>query len=170
MIFYHICNSCKIIFCSLHGSQWKHAILPFAALPARADWEREAASSNVSLSQRAKMFLTLIDAGQPVPSTCPYPVQAWRIGEDLTWVLLGGEVVVDYALRLKRNFGPSTTWVSSYCNDVMAYVPSERVLAEGGYEGDSSMIPYGLPSKWAPGIEDQIIEAVARRVRSLKAP
>ena len=64
----------------------------------------------------------------------PYPVQAWRL-DGLTWIFLGGEVVVNYSLRLKRNLGSSHTWVSAYCNDVMAYIPSKRVLKEGGYEG-----------------------------------
>ena len=85
----------------------------------------------------------------------PYPVQAWRLG-DLRWVALGGEAVVDYALRLKSEVGKNL-WVFGYSNDVMCYIPSESVLAEGGYEGKTSMIPYGRPSAWAPGLEDKIV-------------
>ena len=33
-------------------------------------------------------------------------------------------------------------WVTSYANDVMAYIPTFRVLQEGGYEGQSSMAVY----------------------------
>ncbi|MFO0959338.1 MAG: neutral/alkaline non-lysosomal ceramidase N-terminal domain-containing protein [Isosphaeraceae bacterium] len=134
--------------------------LKFDRLPTREEWQREAESPTIMVSQRAKAFLARLDSGDPTPASYPYPVQAWRLGDDLTWILLGGEVVVDYSLRLKRNLGPSNLWVSAYCNDVMAYIPSERVLAEGGYEGDTSMVPYGQPSKWAPGLEDQIIGAV----------
>jgi len=68
-------------------------------------------------------------------ATYPYPVQVWRLGPDLTWVLLGGEMVVDYSLRLKEELGRPGTWVAGYTNDVMAYIPSRRVLDEGGYEG-----------------------------------
>jgi len=39
----------------------------------------------------------------------------------------------------------------------MAYIPSERVLKEGRYEGDTSMVPYGQPGPWSPGLEDRII-------------
>jgi neutral ceramidase len=85
-----------------------------------------------------------------------YPVQAWRLGA-LSWVALGGEVVVDYALRLRREAGDNV-WVFGYSNDVMAYIPSERVLKEGRYEGDTSMVPYGQPGPWAPGLEDRIVE------------
>ncbi len=90
-----------------------------------------------------------------------YPVQAWRL-DGLTWIFLGGEVVVDYSLRLKRNLGSSQTWVSAYCNDVMAYIPSKRVLKEGGYEGATAMIYYGQPSPWSEQVEETIIEAVGR--------
>lgn len=144
--------------------------LKFDRFPSRAEWEKEAASPTPMHSQRAKAFLARIDSGQPIAMTHPYPVQVWKLGDDLTWVLLGGEVVVDYSLRLKRNLGPSNLWVSAYCNDVMAYIPSERVLAEGGYEGDTSMVPYGQPSKWAPGLEDQIISTITSVLSSLGRP
>ncbi len=84
-----------------------------------------------------------------------YPVQAWKLGS-LSWAALGGEVVVDYSFRLRRELG-ETLWVFGYSTDVMAYIPSERVLKEGRYEGETSMIPYGQPSAWAPGLEDAIV-------------
>ncbi len=72
------------------------------------------------------------------------PVEVWR-GGALTGVFLGGEVTVDYALRIKRNLGSSRTWVTAYRSDVMAYIPSLRVLKEGGYEGGGAMVYYGRP-------------------------
>jgi neutral ceramidase len=88
-------------------------------------------------------------------------VQVWSLGEQVTWVSLGGEVVVDYSKRIKKELaGDRTVWVTAYSNDVMAYIPSARVLKEGGYEGDSSMIYYGMATKWAPAIETKIVEKV----------
>ena len=69
-----------------------------------------------------------------MPSSVPYPILVWRFGPDLTLVALSGEVCVDYALRLKRELGPERTWVAGYANQVPCYIPSDRVLAEGGYE------------------------------------
>ncbi len=86
---------------------------------------------------------------------------------------MGGEVVVDYALRFKSEFGKST-WVTGYCNDVMAYIPSLRVLDEdspprSGYEGNTSMIVYGVPAhRWAPSIEDRISSTVAEMVKDIQ--
>ncbi|MBO52958.1 MAG: hypothetical protein CMJ69_19520 [Planctomycetaceae bacterium] len=96
--------------------------------------------------------------------TYPYPIQSWQIGTGLTWVALGGEVVVDYAVRLKRELGHGqggrSVWVTGYANDVMAYIASERVLKEGGYEGETSMIYYQKPSKWRAGLENTIVKTV----------
>ena len=78
---------------------------------------------------------------------------------------LGGEVVVDYAIRLKREMRQQNTWVAGYSHDVMAYIPSRRVLREGGYEGGGSNIYYGLPALWAPAIENAIVEEVARQAK-----
>jgi hypothetical protein len=83
-------------------------------------------------------------------------------------VALGGEVVVDYGLRLKRELrGGRAVWVTGYANDVMAYVASKRVLAEGGYEADSSMIYYGQPTKWAPEVEEEIVGKVHELVNEV---
>jgi neutral ceramidase len=84
-----------------------------------------------------------------------YPIQAWRIGS-LSWAALAGEVVIDYSIRLRKEIDPDL-WVLGYCTDVMAYIPSERVLKEGRYEGETSMIPHGKPSKWNAGLEDKIV-------------
>ena len=91
-----------------------------------------------------------------------------RLG-DLQIVTLGGEVVVDYALRLKTELPGSTLWIAGYCNDVMAYIPSLRVLQEGGYEGDSAMIYYGLPTKWSPAVEDHIVKSVMELAEETKS-
>jgi neutral ceramidase len=84
-------------------------------------------------------------------------------------VTLGGEDVVDYSLRLKRELGRESTWVAGYANDVMAYIPSVRVLKEGGYEGGGSMPIYGLPTVWSPKIEEMIVAAVHKQVEAARA-
>jgi hypothetical protein len=144
-------------------SAYEEIDLPFGTMPTRAQLEADAKSTNFSLANRARNLLAILDKQGSFAPTYPYPAQVWRLG-NLTWIFLGGEVVVDYSLRLKRNLGASHTWVSSYCNDVMAYIPSLRVLKEGGYEGATSMIPYGHPTSWGEPIEEDIIRAVMRLV------
>ena len=102
--------------------------------------------------------------------TYPYPIQTWRLGDGPTWITLGGEVVVDFSLRLKTELGPDDVWVAGYANDVMAYIPSLRVLREGGYEGGGAMRYYGQPSPWAEDVEELIIDEVHRQAASLTPP
>jgi hypothetical protein len=136
---------------------YREVDLPFATLPTREDLERQAKSTNRYEAQRGRLLLAQVDSGKPLSPTYPYPVQCWRLGRDLRWLALGGEVVVDYAVRLKGESGRERTWVAGYTNDVMAYIPSRRVLAEGGYEGGGAMVYYGLPTVWAPEVEELIV-------------
>ena len=135
--------------------------LAFGPLPSQEQIERDSRSSDFYIASRAKHLLKTISAHGPLSQTYPYPIEAWRL-DDLTWIFLGGEVTVDYALRIKRNLGSSRTWVAAYCNDVMAYIPSLRVLKEGGYEGATAMIYYAQPTVWSTRVEEDIIAAVNR--------
>ena len=141
---------------------YEEIALPLAELPSRVELEERVKSENRYQRGLARLLLRKLDDGTLGPTYPYYPVQVWHLGNDLRFVLLGGEVVVDYSLRLKRELGRNKTWVAGYANDVMAYIPSVRVLREGGYEGNSSMIYYGLPSKWAEPVEELIIDAVHR--------
>lgn len=105
----------------------------------------------------AKRMLGKLDAGAQLDTVYPYPVQLVRLGKQPIFAL-GGELVVEYTLNLKEAFGEKV-FVFGYCNDVMAYIPSEKILQEGGYEGNQSQKAYGMPAKWAKGIESLILAA-----------
>jgi neutral ceramidase len=145
-------------------TEYEELALAFASLPAKEQIERDAVSNDFYIASRAKHLLKTIQRTGRLDTTYPYPIAVWRLGA-LTWVFLGGEVTVDYSLRIKRNLGSSHTWISAYCNDVMAYIPSERVLKEGGYEGGGAMVYYGQPAVWSDDVEEAIIAAVARRTQ-----
>lgn len=139
--------------------------VPFGTLPTREQIEQDLKSDNQYVSARAQSLLQTLDNDAALPNTYPYPVASWRLGETLDWVALGGEVVVDYAIAIKsRPTAKRATWVTAYANDVMAYIPSRRVLAEGGYEGGGAMVYYGLPTVWAPEIEPMILDEVNRQL------
>jgi neutral ceramidase len=142
--------------------------LPFGPLPTKDQLTAELTAENKSQANRAKILLAKLETEGQLSPHYPYPIAFWRLGDSVKWVMLGGEVVVDYSLRLKKELGPENTWVMAYTNDVMAYIPSERVLAEGRYEGEGSMIPYAQPTKWAPGVEELIVKEVHRQVEATK--
>ena len=101
-----------------------------------------------------------LDRGEKLPTKLPYSVATWTFGDDLAMVFLPGEVVIDYERRLKREFDRTRLWVNGYANDVPCYIPSRRVLAEGGYEAETSLWYYDRPTRLAPECEDMIIERV----------
>ena len=127
----------------------------------RAAFVEESASPDKFRQRRARLMLAAYDEGRPVRQT-PYPVQAIRLGGDLTLLALGGEPVVDYALRVKRELAGENLIVAGYCNDVMCYIPSRRVQREGGYEAVDNMIYYGQPGPFAETVEETIFAAVRR--------
>lgn len=102
---------------------------------------------------------------ESVVQSYPYPVQVWKIG-DLPVITLGGEPVVEFAIKLKLLFGEDA-FVFGYSNDVMAYISTSLILNEGGYEGSSS--PFrGV--KWALNIEDMIIQEALRLAKQVGIP
>jgi neutral ceramidase len=131
--------------------------LQFADIPTReqlAEMEKELTGYH---SSWATYMLSKINRGEQLMKSYPYPLQVWRIG-NLPVFSMGGEVVVEYSLNLKRIFGPDI-FVFGYSNDPnMAYIPTLSILAEGGYEGESSQRAKGLPGKWMDNIEDVIFQ------------
>ena len=110
-------------------------------------------------------MLSILDRDGKLATRYPYPVQVWQFGKGMTWIILGGEVVVDYSLRFKKQYGWDNVWVAGYSNDVFAYIPSVRILKEGGYEGASAMLGYGQPGPFAEPIEEVIAGKVDELVR-----
>jgi len=124
----------------------------------RETFETESQSDHIFRQRRARLMLEAYAEGNPVRDVV-YPIQAIRLGPDLALLGLGGEVVVDYGLNLKREYGTDRLIVAGYCNDVVCYIPTVRVLREGGYEPVDSMIYYGQPGPFANSVETTILDA-----------
>ncbi len=108
----------------------------------------------------ASTQLARLDRGEPLQSELDYVIQAWHFDDDLAIVFLAGEVVVNYVLRLKTELDPKRLWVVAYANDDPCYIPSERILREGGYEGAGAMAYYARPTRLKSGLENQIIASI----------
>jgi hypothetical protein len=142
-----------------------YAEVQFQTPPTREELEWRVKTETDSRQRHAAFLLEKLNREGKLPAKYPYPVQVWRFGSDLTMIYLGGEVVVDYSLRFKNTYGWRDTWVAGYSNDVFAYIPSERVLHEGGYEGGGAMIPYGQPRPFKAGVEEIIANKVDELVK-----
>ncbi|NIA16470.1 MAG: hypothetical protein GWP08_20615, partial [Nitrospiraceae bacterium] len=132
--------------------------IPYEEPPPIEELKRAAEKSHPlqNLLQRAQR-------GEKPPVSKNYQIAAWVFGDDLAMVFLADEVVVDYALRMKRELDGNRLWITAYTNDVSTYIVSKRLLDEGGYEvrnSLSSKISYGRPSQVRPAMEDRIISGV----------
>ncbi len=143
--------------------------LPLAPLPTREQWQEKAKRMD-AIGHHARVTLAKLDKGEKLPTKISYPVQTWSFGDALAMVHLPGELVVDYPLRLKRELDGRRLWVTGYVNNAPCYIPSERVLKEGGYEGGGAMIYYDIPAPFAPGLEDKIVSAVHEQLGRAFAP
>lgn len=136
--------------------------LPFAEIPTRESFQKTASLQNFD-GANARNLLAIHEEKGAFPQSLEYPISCWKFGDKLCMVFMAGEVVVDYAVRLKTELDWERTWIHGWSHDVPGYIPSRRVLAEGGYEADFSQVYYGHPTRYAPEVEDLVIAEVKRQ-------
>jgi len=157
----------KAISPSLRTS-FEHIDLAYDKVITRPELQEAAQNDPNAIRKRwAERLLKKLDAGETFASSYPYPIHAWRLGKEMLMIGLGAEAVVDFSLRFKTEFGAGT-WVSGYVDDLVSYIPSRRVWAEGGYEGGSFLFEYGRPAlRWAGDVEERIATSVHQQVQAL---
>ena len=146
------------------------AVLEFAAPPGREQLEKEAKSKNKYERRHAEILLAELKAKGKIHTTYPCPLQVVRFGKDLTLIALGGETVIDYSLRLKSELAPRAVWVAGYSNDVFGYLPSLRVLNEGGYEGGGATRYGSHPGPFAPSVEKLVMDKLHELLKKTQTP
>jgi hypothetical protein len=142
--------------------------LPVEKVPTREQLDTDAADPNVHVQKRAKQYLSRLERGEALPGSVNLPISVLTLGDRLTFVFMGGEVVVDFALRFKRLLPHETPWLVGYAYDVPCYIPSMRVLREGGYEAHSSLIYYGLYGPFQASVEDRVVQHVEGLITEAK--
>jgi len=137
--------------------------VPLQTKLSRADLEKIVADKREPRAYAANQMLALIKDGQKTPTHYPCPLAVWQFGSSMTLVGLSGEVVVDYVTHLEKTLGPNQLWVAGYCNDVFGYLPSARVLGEGGYE--TRGLYAGAAGLFDPTAEQIVVESVRQLAR-----
>ena len=92
-----------------------------------------------------------------------YDVQAWRLG-DLTVLALEGEVCADWGAMARSLASTRHAMTIGYANHVPGYIPTARIIREGGYEGGTSHMAYFLPAPLDPRSEPQLSELLLEAV------
>ncbi|MDP6442896.1 MAG: neutral/alkaline non-lysosomal ceramidase N-terminal domain-containing protein [Pirellulaceae bacterium] len=146
------------------------APLEFQPHADRQTLEKQVESKNQYQRWKANFILGELNAGRRVSRKYGLPVQVVKFGDDLLLVAIGGECVVDYALRTKATYprdGGPAIWVAGYSNDVFGYLPTLRVLKEGGYEGGGHMIYTKFPGPFTETVEERVFETLDRLMREV---
>ena len=136
---------------------WSEVALPLAPPPPREQLTKQAAGKG-GPGWAAEQILAKLDRGEKLDTEYTCPVSVWQFGDDLTLVSLSGEVVVDYVKMIEDAIGPNRLWISAYNHDVFGYLPSSRVLREGGYE--TRGLIYGGIGLFAPNAQDVLVVKV----------
>ena len=144
--------------------------LPLAAPPPREQLEKTAAGKSGALPWVAQQMLERLNRGEKLPTQFSCPIAVWQFGDDLTLVALSGEVVSDYVRMIEDALGPTRLWIAAYSNDVYGYLPSARVLREGGYE--TRGLIYGGIGQFAPDAQEVLVAKVVELSKRVgrKAP
>lgn len=133
--------------------------LPLSPVPSMPELIKLSKENSVK-GYEARLTIERELRGKPIPTYVDYPLQVWNFDNKMVMVNLAGEVVVDYSILLKDKYGAEHTWINAYTNDVPCYIPSRRILKEGGYEGESNMYWYDKPAPFDPAVQNTITNAV----------
>lgn len=145
--------------------------LELEPLPPRARLEVDAQQGLQTIpGRKARYLLDRLAKERDIPLEQTCPLHVARFGDDLLFVAISGETTVDYSLLCKREFGGPFVWVAGYCDDVFAYLPSLRVLKEGGYEGREGIIHQLTPTPFAPSVEERVMGTIHKLVRQVDRP
>ena len=152
--------------------------LKFATPPTKEELTERAKSSNKYERRHAERLLKQLEENGKIRTEYDFPMQAIQFGDDMTMVAIAGEVVVDYSIRLKRELSKSAgsqnsdadpiIWIAGYSNNVFGYLPSKRVLLEGGYEGARAMTYTSFPGPFDESVEELVIQKIHELVDQLR--
>ncbi|MEO1996667.1 MAG: neutral/alkaline non-lysosomal ceramidase N-terminal domain-containing protein [Planctomycetaceae bacterium] len=149
-----------------------HAHLEFQPHADRNTLTQQTQDKNQYKRWKARYLLGELDAGRQISRNYELPVQAVALGREMLLLAIGGETVVDYSRRFKTEHaadkGP-LLWVAGYSNDVFGYLPSRRVLREGGYEGGNHMVYTKFPGPFTETVETRVFEAIDRVLKHVQS-
>jgi len=143
-----------------------YADLPLKPVPPRNQLEQMIKGPSY-LAFNARQMLEALDRGEPLASRYSAPFAVWQFGNDLTLVALPGEVVNGYVPLLEKVLGPRKLWIAGYSNDCFGYLPTARVLAEGGYE---TRCLYTEPGFFSPEVESAVLAKVRQMAENVGRP
>jgi len=89
----------------------------------------------------------------------PFHIRLVAIADELSLLAMDGEVVTEYGSYVKEHSAGKVLPLG-YSNGMLGYIPTAKQLGEGGYEADESHVFFQLPARFAPSLEDTILQKI----------
>ncbi len=142
-------------------------LLPYADLPDAPHLGRFAAREQGQRRRWAEYVKGLLAQG-PLPEGCPHEIQVLQLNPGFRVLFLGGEVLSEIGLHLKRALSPAVTVAAACSNGLIGYIPSKNAWPLGGYEVARSHYYFRLPAPFTEDVEDRLVEATLGVVESMR--
>lgn len=97
-------------------------------------------------------------------TACDYEAVAWVLGDQLTLFGLPDEVCSPIGPRTRAQARTPLAMTIGYANSVQCYIPTNAIVREGGYEGDTSHRSYFMPAPFAPRIDKAFTALIEKLV------
>lgn len=147
------------ICCVLTEMEW-----PLQPAPDRARCETIVSDGEAGELERlwAKRQIEHLDCGLSPAGSARVLLHGIRLGRGLRLVALEGEAVAGIGLHVLDFYGDGgTTFPLGYSDGMEMYLPTSRMVDEGGYEVDSFR-EYGQPAPLAKGMEAILTQGLGR--------
>lgn len=141
--------------------------LPLETTYTREQLEHIAATGLFWHVRNARAMLEMLDRNEPLPAHYRAPIALWQFSDDLTLVGLPGEPVVEYVGMLRQALGPERLWIAGFANESFGYLPTAKILAQGGHETIGLTLDIGL---FSPSVEDVVVNTVRQLARKAGRP
>ena len=107
-----------------------------------------------------------LNAPDEVGGVLDFQVQLVALGEEAGFITFPGEPVAELARNILNDVKVSeNTFLLGYTNGLKAYLPTQDIVEEGGYEGETGHMVYLLPSTFRSKVEEEITDGVRRLVK-----
>ena len=119
----------------------------------------------------ARQMLAVLDQGGQLPTSYRAPLAVWQFGADLTLVGLPAEPVAEYVTLLRQTLGADRLWVAGFNNDCFGYLPTARIVREGGHEAIGVTLwvwgqdVQGQVGFFAPNVEELVLRETRQLAR-----
>lgn len=112
---------------------------------------------NVKKALYGRRMLEILDSGL-YKQGCPFNISRLDLSDDFRIIGLEGEIISVIGSLIKLEFKKGTTLVLGYTNGSVSYIPTKKILAEGGYEAVCAYTKSGLPGPFTSEAADVLIK------------